>query len=134
MTKFFCAISKGIKHNIGLSLMACVAIAILCSALCCESRTPSILNPAVKITRSQLEAELTQIESLANEKSVSLERQDAIKKIIADQAVILAQGGTLNPAGIVTTLLSILGIGSIIDNKRKDYVITKLKTNNPVTP
>jgi hypothetical protein len=134
MTKFFCSVSKTITHNIGLSLMAIVAIAILCSALCCESRTTSILNPDVKITRSQLETELTQIEALANDKALSLDKQDAIKKIIADQAVILAQGGTLNPAGIVTTLLSILGIGSIIDNKRKDYVITKLKANNQTRP
>jgi hypothetical protein len=35
----------------------------------------------------------------------------------------VAEGGTINPIGVATTALGLLGVGAIVDNRRKDTVI-----------
>ena len=105
-----------------------VIAGFLCCALliwfcCCESRVPSIRNPNTSVTRDELNTEIEGILSSAEAKYSNLDKQDDLKKLLSDNALLVLQGGTINPVGVITTILGILGIGAVVDNRRKDKVI-----------
>jgi hypothetical protein len=59
-----------------------------------------------------------------------LEKQDLFKQYLIDSALVVAQGGTLNPSGLIFGALGILGLGATADNVRKNTVIKTLKNGN----
>ena len=75
------------------------------------------------VTEKQLAIEVSGVNSeveLAKEKLVKL---GMARDKIANVAIILAEGGTLNPLLFVTSLLSLIGIGAVADNRTKDKII-----------
>jgi len=84
-------------------------------------------STAVKslITREELSAELTYIASIAEKRFADLDRQDELRKMISEQAVIIAAGGSVNPAGVISLLMGIMGVGAVIDNRKKQSAIIK---------
>ena len=54
---------------------------------------------------------------------MELARQDEIKAKLINFAAITVDAGTVNPAGVVGLLFSIVGVGAVIDNRIKDKVI-----------
>jgi len=93
----------------------------------CESQVSSMFEPETKVTREILNSEVDLFLARAEEKYRTLDQKDMFKKLLTDQASIAAQGGTINPLGLVTTILSIIGSGAIVDNIRKSR---KIKTLN----
>lgn len=101
----------------------------------CQSTTPSLTKPNVKINRQELQLELDQIIGLAELRMVDLDRQDAFRAIILQNALLLVQGQPFNPVGIITAVAAIYGltqggcnITKVIKNKT-----TKRKENNGST-
>jgi len=92
----------------------------------CESQVNSMFEPETKVTRGILNSEVDLFLARAEEKYRILDQKDTFKKLLTDQASIAAQGGTINPLGLVTTILSIIGSGAIVDNVRKSRKIKKL--------
>ncbi len=76
----------------------------------CESKVPSLLDPSRKITRSVLDLELKQLLALSVLRKVSLDRQDSLKRIIAENAIILIEGSPTNPLGILSGILGLYGL------------------------
>jgi hypothetical protein len=135
MTAVLTTIWNFIKSNMWAFVFLAVGIAILFFNLSCESTVPSILTPSPtdnsslihtgkQVTREELAAELSYITSIAEKRFADLDRQDALRKMIGEQAVIIAAGGALNPAGIISLLMGIFGVGAIIDNRKKQNTIT----------
>ena len=98
----------------------------------CESKTKSLLEPTVQITRQELQLELDQLISLAQIRMLDLDRQEEFKSIILQNALILVQGQPTNPVGILTGIAALYGLtqagsnaGRVIKNKRN-----KRKENN----
>lgn len=96
---------------------------VLCFALAfwfygCESKVPSLVNPQLKINRVQLQLELDSLIATTEARVANLDRQDAFKTALLQQAVLLAQGGTINPVGLGLTIAAILGIGATVDDVR----------------
>ena len=127
-------IAEWIRHNQGLfvALLVCLGIAIWLGG--CESKVTSLIEPAKMVTAAELEVEIeeeslrlqAELDSMirrAELKQNELARQDAIKRKLLDFAAVTVDGGTINPAGVVSTLFSIIGIGAVIDNRIKDKVI-----------
>lgn len=85
----------------------------------CESEVTSMLDPGKKVNRAELQAELDLYLATAERKFKSLEQQEAIKKWVFENAVLVSQTGTINPQGLINTLLAVLGIGALTDNVRK---------------
>jgi len=136
MTIVLKSIWSFIKFNLWMFVLLAVGVGILLSSLSCESRVPSILkatslsmngSTAVKslITREELSAELTYIASIAEKRFADLDRQDELRKMISEQAVIIAAGGSVNPAGVISLLMGIMGVGAVIDNRKKQSALTK---------
>ncbi len=76
----------------------------------CESKVPSLLDPSRKVTRSVLDLELDQLVNLAKLRKLSLDRQDSLKRLIAENAIILLEGSPANPLGILTGFLGLYGL------------------------
>lgn len=134
------AIRTWISHNQGLFVALVICAGLLVWTLGCESKVTSLVDPVRKVTAAELdlelesesarlEAELDQLVRSAQIKQAELARQDAIKKKLFDFAALSATSGTVNPAGIITLVGSLLGIGAVVDNRIKDKVIKNRPIN-----
>lgn len=92
----------------------------------CESHVESMFEPGTKVTRGVLSSEVELFLARAEEKYQTLDRKDTFKKLLSEQASLIAQGGTINPFGLLTTILSIIGGGAIVDNVRKSRKLKSL--------
>ena len=101
-----------IKNNwIRIGLVGGTAI-ILLYVFGCESTTRSLEDPQTKVTRAELQNELETILAKYELRNIELTRQDRIRDIITQNALIIAETGGANPIGIITTLLAVYGVGS----------------------
>ncbi len=100
------------------ALTISLAVVVLLFAYGCESKTKSLLNPESKVTRDVYRSEIDYLLTKAAIGERDLDRQDEIKTLIFKQTLLYAEGGAINPFGVITTLLSILGIGAIGDDVR----------------
>lgn len=118
---------KMVRHNQGLATMIVV---VGCLAFCtygCESQVSSIVNPTVKVTRAEAAIELETLLAKAELQSAAFDKEDEIKTAIFNIGLVIAEGGTINPVGAVVTLAGLLGIGAVVDNRKKDGLIKGLK-------
>jgi len=128
------------RHNKSqaIALMICVCAAIWMFG--CDSTVKSIVNPAERVTRTELQNEvdtevarlqqqLKQVETLAADRNRKLDQMDALKNKVAEIGTIVAEGGTVNPIGAMTSLLAIFGIGAVMDNRKKDGLLTPNPAN-----
>jgi hypothetical protein len=121
-------ITTWVRHNQGL-----VASAVLCSIMAamafgCNVTTENPFQPDDRVDRQEL-----QIEAQAYAKKLELayqdlDRKDEIIRTITEVGLAYAQGGGVNPIGVASTLLTVMGLGAVVDNRRKDAVI-KSKDN-----
>ena len=127
-------IKKAISHNQGQFLAVAISAGVMIWTFGCQSKVSSIKEPSLQVNREELqvevedeirrlEGELEHIAARAEMKVRDLDRQDAFKQKLFDFAAITVEGQTVNPAGLVGLLFSVLGVGAVIDNRIKDKVI-----------
>lgn len=102
-----------------------LCIALIIWAYGCESKVRSLVHTGRKVNRAELKLELDSLIASAGVRIQDLDRQDQFKQALFDQAVLLAQGGTLNPVGLGLTVAGILGIGAATDDIRTRKRIKK---------
>lgn len=127
-------IGEWIRHNQGAAVSLVTIVAIAVWVYGCESKVTSLLEPSKMVNAAELnlelavesqrlEAEIDFLLQRADLKQADLARQDEIKSKLMNFAAITADAGTVNPAGVVGLLFSILGVGAVVDNRLKDKVI-----------
>lgn len=137
-------ISEWIRHNQGAAVSLVTIIALAVWVYGCESKVTSLLNPSKMVNAAELnlelaaesrrlEAEIDFLLQRADLKKEDLARQDKLKAKLMDFVAITVDGGTVNPAGVVGLLFSVLGVGAVIDNRIKDKVI-KNRPLKPISP
>lgn len=99
---------------------------VLLYAYGCEPKTTSLIDPALQVTHSQLELEFKILAAKHQEAISDLEKKQEIRNLFFQQALLTTQTGSINPAGVITSLLAIMGIGVGLDDIR---VRKKLKNN-----
>ena len=97
----------------------------------CEATTSSILYPEKKVSRAELQIELDMYVALSKARFEDLRRQEEFRKFLFDQATAIGTGGTVNPVGVLTSLMAILGSGAIVDNRLKAKKLKNAKTSPP---
>ncbi|GAI04813.1 unnamed protein product, partial [marine sediment metagenome] len=65
----------------------------------CPPRTDSIIVEGKKVTMAELQIELDSIIATAEYRVADLERQQQFRDIIFKNALLMVEGGTLNPIG-----------------------------------
>jgi len=126
---------KWIKAKSDLILIVVVTVLFGLFAYACEPKEPSLLNRGVKVTRAEFEVELNQLLALADLRIVGYEKQERIRAIILQNAMVLVQGQPVNPIGILTGIASIYGITQATKQTTKVIKHARDKRNNkkPVT-
>ena len=130
--KIISGIKSGISHNQFLAIAAVIVIVMGVWLVGCTSTTPSILNPDEKVTRPELNAEISMFKVKVEAAVKDLDQQDLFKQELFNIGLAVAQGGTVNPVGAGVTLLGILGIGAVGDNAIKNKEIKRKTDENNV--
>lgn len=124
-----------IKHNHCLIVAVVICIVMVMWGIGCEPSVKSPFDPTKRVTRTQLDIEVQNIANLVAGAYAEIKRQEQVRDVILNAGLAYAQGTGINPVGLALTLAGILGVGAVVDNRRKDSVImTKdnaLKTLKP---
>lgn len=91
----------------------------------CPARVPSLTHPDKLITRPELQVELDSIIATAEFRIADLDRQEQFRDIIFKNALLMVEGGQLNPLGIITMFASIYGI-----SRGASDIVKKVKKKN----
>jgi hypothetical protein len=105
------------NHLLIIGFVALIVLAVWFYG--CESTVRSITDPTRKLTRPELHAEVDFLLAQAKSKLDDLDRKDAVKKLLLDQAALFSTTGTFNPMGALNTAISIIAVGSALDSRRK---------------
>lgn len=99
-----------------VSMNACIFL--IWFAYGCEPKTKSLTQPGQEVTRAELIGELEILKLQYKSRTDDLDKQELLRDFILQQTVIVAQTGTVNPIGIATALLALLGLGAGVDDIR----------------
>ena len=110
-----------IRHNQGLAMALILAAALTVYVVGCESQTKSIIDPAKTVNREELqyelesevqrlEADIEKVKFMAEQRGKDLDRQDEFKAALVNIGLTVAEGQTVTPVGLATTLLVSLGL------------------------
>jgi len=95
-----------------------VVIVLLLFAFGCEPETDSLLDPNKKVTTIQLQNEIDYLIRQSETRFADLERQAELRQFVLNQSLLIAETGTVNPIGLITSLIAIMGIGAGADDIR----------------
>lgn len=107
-----------IKDNWPLIISWVVCGGLLFYAFGCEPQTQSLIDPERKVTAAELEYEIDFLMTQHTSRLDDLQKQQEIRNFVLQQGLIFAEGGVVNPVGIITSILAILGIGAAGDDLR----------------
>lgn len=97
------------KHStIIVTILVCVGFAIYVYG--CEPKVMSLYDKAKLVNRQELQLELDQLISISQLRMADLDRQEQIRSIVLQNALILVQGQPFNPVGLLTAIAAIYGI------------------------
>lgn len=114
-----------LKQNLSEIIAIAPVCLIVLFAYGCEPKARSILHPGRMVTRGELTAEMENYLALTELRFENLDKQEKFRQLLFEQAVLLGTGGQINPIGLLTTLMSIIGGAAIVDNRRMAH---KLKS------
>ncbi|MBA7618125.1 hypothetical protein ES703_25446 [subsurface metagenome] len=82
----------------------------------CESQVRSLNNGKRLVNRAELQAEFNYFIDTADIRFASLDRQDKIRAIVLNNALIVMQGQPFNPVGLITAILGVYGVQQAAKN------------------
>lgn len=121
------ALWKTIKHN--HVFVACIinSIIIIAAISGCEPRTKSLIYADKPVTRAELNIELDTLLATSKLRLEDLDRQEELRNLVFQSTMLVAEGGALSWPGLLLALGNLMGIGAVIDNRRKDALIKTYK-------
>ena len=123
MYNFLLNAYRSIRHNPFFCCALVVLIIFVLWIFGCEPTTQSPFNPDQQVTRAELQIDFDGYFQRVKLAEKDLTRKEELRDLLINQAFTLAEAGTVNPIALLTSAFSILGIGSVLDNRRKDRII-----------
>jgi hypothetical protein len=120
-------VQETVRHYKGTTIAAVICLTVVLYIGACESKVQSLVKADVKVNRVELKLELDNLIKTAEYRMHDLDKQDAIKKKIAEVGLAMAAGGTVNPVGVAVSLAGLMGVGLLVDNSKKDSIIKTLQ-------
>jgi hypothetical protein len=120
---------RTVRHYKGTVIAGILCIVVLFYVGACESQVQSLIVEDAMVNRAELGLEIEGLVKTAELRTLDLDKQDAIKKKIAEVGLVIAAGGTVNPVGVGVSLAGIMGVGLLVDNSKKDSIIKVLQNN-----
>jgi len=125
-------IGEWLKEHGALLITILVTVGVLFFIYACEPKVSSLWDNGLRINRQELQLELDQLVSLAQLKMVDLDKQEQLRAVILQNALILVQGQPFNPVGLITGVAALYGITTGVSNAGKvaKNIAVKRKANN----
>lgn len=129
------AMISWLKKNSSIIITVFVSIALIIYLYGCEPKTRSLVRNGETVNRQELQLELKQLIALAQIRMLDLDKQEQLRAIVFQNALILMQGQPLNPVGIISGVLAIYGVtqGGCKITKVVKNIAIKRKVNNGTT-
>lgn len=112
-----------------VALLLCATL--IAWAVGCNPTVPSLTKPGVLVDRGELQLELEYLLATYELRGADLDQQEKLRKMILDNALLIAQAGTFNPFGLLTAIAAFYGAGSAAKDGGK--LIKKKLTKNGST-
>jgi len=109
-----------------------VVISLLFFAYACTPKTESLIEPDKKVTLEQLQSEVDILIFRSEARLADLQKQYELRDFILNQSLTIAQTGEVNPIGLITSIIAIMGIGAGADDIRLRKQRKKTLTYEPV--
>jgi len=127
--------SEWIKKHSGFLITVLVTVGTLVFLYGCPPKTQSLVASNKLVNRQELQLELDQLIGLAQLRMTDLDKQEELRAVILQNALILVQGQPFNPLGLLTGVAAIYGIaqgGSNIGKIVKGKVNGRKHNNSTV--
>ena len=111
-------ITEKAKPYLAEIICTIITLALSIWLIGCEPTVPSLTAPVAAVTRAELQLEIEHLVDVAEQRMIALDKQDELRRMIFNNAQLIAQGGGVNPAGVVTTMMAIAGVGATVDGVR----------------
>ncbi len=122
-----------IKKNSSIVVTVLITIGVVLYCYGCEAQTRSLRDRNRLVNRQELQLELDQIIGLAQMRMIDLDKQEAFRAVILENALILVQGNPYNPMGLITGVAAIYGVIQTSNKITKAVKkVTKKRTVNNV--
>lgn len=112
-------ICKFLTNHWTHTISAVVLAGMLLYAHGCEATVPSLMHPEKKVSRGELQVELKTIIATSELRFMDLDKQDALRDLILQNAFVLAQGAPFNPLGLISGIAALYGLGSAANDTKK---------------
>jgi len=119
------------KHSVVI-ITALVTASMLIYIYGCEPKVKSLNAGNRMVTRAELQLELDRFIALAEVRMLDLDRQEKLRSMILENALVLVRGQPFNPVGLITAAAAVYGIGQAGGNVTRvvKTVRNKRKVNN----
>jgi len=107
-----------INIHLGFSISFALCCLLLLCIAGCDSTVDSLTIGGKRVNRLGLDAEVNYFLDKAEVLYSDLDKQDTLKNLIANHALIYTQTGSFNPIALASTLFGLLGAGAVTDNVR----------------
>ena len=121
-----------LKKHIPFMITLLVTGVLIIFITACEPKVQSINGTDLMVTRGELQIQLEQIISTAEFRMLELDRQEQIRAIILQNALVLVQGQPFNPLGLISGIAALYGIAQAGGNVTRTVknIKDKRKVNN----
>ena len=99
----------------------------------CEPKAVSLLDPSRMVSTNELKAEFEYLKSQLENRLETIEQKRQFKDLILQQGLTFTATGQIDPVGLATSIIALLGIGAAADNvrvRKKLKVATNGKSPN----
>jgi len=112
--------------TISFILTALITLGVLIYCWGCEPKTQSLLHDGEQVNRMELQFELEQLTATAQYRMLDLDKQDQLRRLLLQNALVVVQGQPVNPLGLITGIAGIYGLMQAGQNTVK--VVKKVNT------
>lgn len=116
-----------IKQHAPSLITGLLTIALIIFITGCPPKVMSIDGSNHLVTRAELQGQLDQILSLAQLRMLDLDKQEQLRAIFFQNALVLVQGQPFNPIGLLTAIAGIYGV-----SQAGNQVVKKIKSKKTV--
>lgn len=123
------------KNHTSILLTVLVTVGFFIYAYGCEPKVESLNGQGYKVNRQELQLELDTIINTAKFRMADLDRQEQLRSLVLQNALLIVQGTPFNPVGLITAAAAIYGItqGGHNITKTVKKVRNKRKVSNGTT-
>ena len=123
-----------IKKNKRMLIIYSVTIGVMLYLYACESQVRSLDGSNRLINRAELQAELDAFLDKYDIRFASLDRQDKVRALVINNALMVTQGQPFNPAGIITGIAALYGITQATSKTKGVIKNARAKRTNNKSP